>query len=63
MFKKKDFSIVEIYGATVIQAETEDFGKILLLKPDSQIPNPLEFDNYDEAKGYLEKYFIKHEIK
>lgn len=63
MFKKEDFSIVEIYGTNVIQVETEDFGKVLLLKPYLQIPNPIEFDSYDEAKTFLNEYFIKHKIK
>lgn len=63
MFKREDFSIVSLYGTIVIQAETKEFGKILLLNGDSNIPEPLEFKNHKEADLYLINYFKTNNIK
>ena len=46
----------------VIEAETEELGKVLLLDPNEDIPFPVTFETEEEAKLYIDEYKKKLNI-
>lgn len=54
------FELKHIGSRWGIEVETEEFGKVMLLKPDTKLAIAITFDTRKEALDYLEEYKVKH---